>query len=169
MFLSKFSRGKTNFALSLCRVLLTAVLILGVTGCPHAPDEPEQNELSVYGKWVDDWQGVYEISETYFKNYGPGYSSYEGSDVTVVPLSETSGTIFIKYTVAAMPDWSYSSEAPDVGKWYAVSYKDLTENSISLAGAYGTKSSAETLEEAKTEFTVENGYFGTYSACVLSK
>ena len=46
----------------------------------------------------------------------------------------------------------------------AISYKDLTDTSCSMSTAYKQdgKASTPTLEEAKTEFTVENGYFGYY-------
>ena len=69
-------------------------------------------------------------------------------------------------------DSSYSETAPDVGKWYAVSYKNLTSNSVSLSGAYKAdgKTSTQTLDEAKKEFTVENGYFDySYSECIKSE
>ncbi len=61
----------------------------------------------------------------------------------------------------------YSDDAPDVGKWYAVHYKNLTSNSVSLSGAAktGGETSTKTLSEAIIEFTVENGYFSYYSEC----
>ena len=96
--------------------------------------------------------------------------NYAGNNLCVMKLSDTEGIFFIKYTRAGKPDWSgYStnpSEAPDVGKWYAVSYKnfDSTNKTIQIAGAYNAarKSSCESLIEAVQEFTIENGYFSTY-------
>ena len=65
-------------------------------------------------------------------------------------------------------DYSYSETAPDVGKWYAIAFKELTASSVSLSGAYNAsgKISAETLEEAISTFTIANGYFDNYSECV---
>lgn len=63
--------------------------------------------------------------------------------------------------------YAYDGDAPDVGKWYAVHYKNLTSESVELAGAYkfGGKTSTTTLEEAKNEFTLANGYFEFHSEC----
>lgn len=65
--------------------------------------------------------------------------------------------------------YGYTEDAPDVGKWYAVYYFDLTAKSVNISGAFGDVSSTETLEEAKATFTVENGYFAGKSECVKTK
>ena len=138
-------------------------------GCTQQPEEVPYSDI--FGKWTDGF-GIYEITEDSFKNYGEGWSAYEGNSLKIIPNDDgNSGTIFLKYTVSMNPDWSYSNTAPDVGKWYAVSYKNLTKNSVSLSGAskLGGKTSTETLKEAIQEFTVENGYFGTYSECTKSE
>ncbi|MCR5285147.1 MAG: hypothetical protein K6D95_06090 [Treponema sp.] len=144
----------------------------------------------------------YEITESYFKNYGDyGYEGsdfegYAGDNVTIVPESSTSGYIYIKYTRAsetvytepedagswthyAASEWGpeswfrYSATAPDVGKWYAIHYQNLTASSVDISGAAGlgtgAVTSTETLDEAKAEFTVENEktYFGTHTTCAL--
>ncbi len=61
--------------------------------------------------------------------------------------------------------YRYSTSAPDVGKYYAVAFKDLTEASASFSGAYlyNGKTSTETLEEAKSTFN--SSYFAYYSEC----
>ena len=71
----------------------------------------------------------------------------------------------------AMSPCISSDTAPDVGKWYAVSYKNLKKDSVSLSGAFklGGKTSTETFKEAIQEFTVENGYFDYYSECTKSE
>uniref|UniRef100_UPI0023F7BCE2 hypothetical protein n=1 Tax=Treponema berlinense TaxID=225004 RepID=UPI0023F7BCE2 len=82
--------------------------------------------------------------------------------------------IYIKYTRAYCSTHSdsttytyiYDEDAADVGKWYAIAFKELTASSVSLSGAYGTISSTSTLEEAISTFTIDNGYFSTYSECV---
>ena len=164
MFHNKFSRFLAVFI---------TVVSLCAFGCKTQPEEVFISDL--YGKWTSSPEEVYEISKDYFKTYGTWGNGYEGDSIIIITNENdnTSGTIFFKYTVSMNPDpdYSYSNTAPDVGKWYAVSYKNLTKNSVSLSGAYKSdgKTSTETLEEAIQEFTVENGYFGTYSECKKSE
>lgn len=160
MFHNKFSRFLAVFI---------TVVSLCAFGCKTQPEEDFISDL--YGKWTSSFGEVFEISKDYLKNYGEDWSSYEGDSIIIITNENdnASGTIFLKYTVSKNPDpdKSYSNTAPDVGKWYAVSYKNLTKNSVSLSGAYKSdgKTSTETLEEAKEEFTVANGYFDFYSEC----
>ena len=161
MFHNKFSRFLAVFI---------TVVSLCAFGCKTQPEEVSYSDI--FGKWTDDSGSIYEITEDSFKNYGEGWSAYEGNSLEIIPNDDgKSGTIFLKYTVSANPDYSYSDNAPDVGKWYAVSYKNLTKNSVSLSGAFklGGKTSTETLEKAIEEFTVENGYFDSYSECTKSE
>ena len=162
MFHNKFSRFLAVFI---------TVVSLCAFGCKTQPEEDFISDL--YGKWTSSYGEVFEISKDYLKNYGEDWSSYEGDSIIIITNENDndSGTIFLKYTVSANPDWSYSNTAPDVGKWYAVSYKNLTKNSVSLSGAYklGGITSTGTLQEAIKEFTVENGYFGIYSECTKSE
>ncbi|MBO4857633.1 MAG: hypothetical protein J5527_03865 [Treponema sp.] len=211
---------KSIFSLRV-KLAFAALLIAGFVfvGCTHPansdtklPDNPggeQQSNTStpvaltasdaLVGKWVDAYKSVYEITVSDFKNYGEGYSSYEGNEPKVLYTNDakTEGFIYIKYTKAyesayteptgedkdtwihvpasqnaEHPEWDspeywyrYSTTAPDVGKWYAISFKDLAASAVKVSGAYGTKSSTATLEEAVTEFTVENGYFAYYSDC----
>lgn len=164
MFHNKFSRFLAVFI---------TVVSLCAFGCKTQPEEDFISDL--YGKWTSSYGEVFEISKDYLKNYGEDWSSYEGDSIIIITNENdnASGTIFLKYTVSKNPDpdKSYSNTAPDVGKWYAVSYKNLTKNSVSLSGAYKSdgKTSTETLEEAKEEFTVANGYFDSYSECTKSE
>ena len=162
MIHNKFSRFLAVFI---------TVVSLCAFGCKTQPEETFISDL--YGKWTSSPNEVYEISKDYFKTYGTWGSGYEGDSINIITNENdnTSGTIFLKYTVSMNPDYSYSDTAPDVGKWYAVSYKNLTKNSVSLSGALksGGKTSTETLEKAIEEFTVENGYFASYSECKKSE
>ena len=163
MFHNKFSRFLAVFI---------TVVSLCAFGCKTQPEEDFISDL--YGKWTSSFGEVFEISKDSFKNYGEGWSAYEGNSLEIIPNDDgKSGTIFLKYTVSKNPDpdKSYSNTAPDVGKWYAVSYKNLTKNSVSLSGAFkiGGKTSTGTFFEAIKEFTVENGYFASYSECTKSE
>lgn len=156
---------------------LVSVLAFSFSAC-NVTTEPEVEHVYkqidaddlLVGTWTvgsTEWPESYTITNTTFESKG----SYKGNNLVVQKLDSTSGYIYIKYTVAMNADWSYSETAPDVGKWYAISYKDLGAEKISLSGAYKKDgaTSCKTLDEAVTEFTVGNGYFGTYSSCTRQK
>lgn len=157
--------------LLLTALLMSALVAVSFTSCKSDDDDlPSGVEyLSSDSLLIGTWNGgtekypeCYKISKSNFSN---GY--YEGNELCVRDISGSAGYIYIKYTKSMNADWSYSETAPDVGKWYAISYKNLTDDTISISGAYkyGGATSTETLDEAVLEFTIENGYFGTYSDC----
>lgn len=160
-----FNQKKLLATLLLILAMLTAV------SCDVPQEEPGNDETSVFVEVPEKLIGTWSITTPYPESYTitkdsfSSKGSYEGNNAKVFKTSETSGYIYIKYTKAANANWTYSETAPDVGKWYAVSYKELTESSIKLSGAYKAdgKTSTATIDEAKTEFTIENGYFGGYS------
>lgn len=154
---------------------LVSVLAFSFSAC-NVTTEPEVEHVYkqidaddlLVGTWTDGTKyGTYIITNTTFENAG----SYRGNNLVVQKLDSTSGYIYIKYTVSMNADYSYSETAPDVGKWYAISYKDLGAEKISISGAYkeGGATSCETLDEAVTEFTVDNGYFGFYTSHTRQK
>ena len=173
---TRFSFGSA--ATFLGALLVVVSLSFSLASCKTADDDnplPQGiEELSadspLIGKWQDSYGSIYEISQTKFSNYGESYESYAGNNLVISKTSENSGYIYIQYTRAADKNWNYTTDkekAPDIGNWYAISYKELKENSIQLSGACKSegKTSTESLEEAITEFTIDNGYFGTYSDC----
>ena len=173
---TRFSFGSA--ATFLGALLVVVSLSFSLASCKTADDDnplPQGiEELSadspLIGKWQDSYGSIYEISQTKFSNYGESYESYAGNNLVISKTSENSGYIYIQYTRAADENWNYTTDkekAPDIGNWYAISYKELKENSIQLSGACKSegKTSTESLEEAITEFTIDNGYFGTYSDC----
>lgn len=156
---------------------LVSVLAFSFSAC-NVTTEPEVEHVYkqidaddlLVGTWTGgstEWPESYTITNTTFESKG----SYKGDNLVVQKLDSTSGYIYIKYTVAMNANRSYSDTAPDVGKWYAISYKDLGAEKISLSGAYkkGGATSCETLDEAVTEFTVDNGYFAYYSPLTRQK
>ena len=169
-----------NFNFSLrARLALIALFVAGFAFFGCKPDVVVDTlpdgivELSssdtLVGKWADSYGAVYDISTSEFKNYGDGWSSYEGNNLVVGYTTDdkTEGYIYIKYTVAANEDGTYSSTAPDVGKWYAIAFKDLTSTTVKISGAYKENgaTSKDTLEEAIAEFTIKKGYFSDFSDC----
>ena len=132
---------------------------------------PLEADEAIIGTWTDGGQ-KFEIQNNNFKNsylYGSWQEAYTGNNLIINYTSTTSGYIYMKYTKAIMPDYSYSEEAPDVGKWYALAFKDLnitdTTSSVKIAGAWkdDAVNAFEKLEDAIKAFTVENGYFATFN------
>ncbi len=157
--------------------LFAAMLFAACLALTACQQQPEEKHEAFEGTWLDASAGksYYKISSSTFENYGEDtkgvkYDSYAGDNLTFTKISDTAGIIYIKYTRAADSNWKYTTDAtkaPDIGKWYAIAYKDLTDKSIKICGAYKSdgKKSCSTLEEAKTEFTEANGYFSWFTAC----
>ena len=159
----------TRFVFGRALAVLCALLFVsfGFMSCQQE-DETEYVNYSLTGTWQSSYGEIFKITSTSLSNSGSWGDAYAGNNLVVSYTNdeETSGYIYIKYTRAMNPDYSYSETAPDVGKWYAIAFKELTASSVSLSGAYGTVSSTSTLEEAISTFTIDNGYFTIYSECV---
>jgi len=144
-------------------VALVAAFVLGTTACPQPTTETNSN--TVFSTWTNTTE-KYELNQTaatynnYYGASGAYTLYYSCSDVTVVPTTDTTGYIYAKFN-----DASHIGSGATVGQWYAVYYKNLTDTSVSFSQAYkdGGKASVESLEAAKTEYTVDNGYFGSFS------
>ncbi|WP_296017440.1 hypothetical protein [uncultured Treponema sp.] len=161
----------TRFVFGRALAVLCALLFVsfGFMSCQQE-DETEYVNYSLTGTWQSSYGEIFKITSTSLSNGGSWGNSYAGNNLVVSYTNDaaTSGYIYIKYTRAMNSDYTYSETAPDVGKWYAVAFKELTASSLSLSGAYNAsgKTSAETLEEAISTFTIANGYFDNYSECV---
>lgn len=144
-------------------------------GLPDGVYELSDNSALI-GTWQSSYGEIFKITSTSLYNGGSWGDSYAGNNLVVSYTNdeETSGYIYIKYTRAYCSTHSdsttytyiYDEDAADVGKWYAIAFKELTASSVSLSGAAGTVSSTSTLEEAISTFTIANGYFSYYSECV---
>lgn len=152
-------------------VLLTTAFVFSTLSCKQTTDDSD--DAGIYGTWKSSYSEYFVIdSDTatltnYYGSINSTKECYAGSDMCINKTSDTSGIIYIKYTRAYDSSSSaYSESAADVGKWYAVSYKELTSSSVSLSAAYGSVSSEDTLKDAESEFTSANGYFSYYSECV---
>ena len=133
---SRFGRRVTSAFVMLC----IAFVAVSFSGCKPAT-EITYEQYSIFGTWNGSYPGeVYKITENTFSSDG----SYAGASLVVKYTSANSGYIYIKYTEAYCVSHSdisnysyvYDSDAPDVGKWYCVSFKNLTAKSVSLSGAY---------------------------------
>ena len=132
--------------------LLVVFLFIAIISCNKNP----YNRL--LGTW-ENKQPTYTETYIYDGITFTSSGSYKMKVKSIIWSSDASGIIYGRYT----ENTYYSSV---VGKYYAVSFKDLTDTSISISGAYKNgKMSADSLVEAITEFTINNGYYSLYSSC----
>ncbi len=162
------------FSFKKSRVVILSLVVVFIAAFVTSCKEPEPALVSynIQGNWVSSWGEIYNITETTFDT-GDTDWSYAGDNLVIEPLTYNSGYLYFKYTKAFCKTHSdksgvyvYDTDSEHVGKWYAVYYKDLTETSVQISGAYGSVPSTETLEEAKKVFTVEKGYYEGFSECV---
>ena len=132
--------------------LLLVFLFIAIISCNKNP----------YNRLLGTWENPKYSGETYIYD-GITFTSsgsYKMKVKSIIWSSDASGIIYGRYT-----ENTYDSSV--VGKYYAVSFKDLTDTSISISGAYKKdgKIATDSLVEAITEFTINNGYYGNYSSC----
>ena len=174
----------TRFVFGRALAVLCALLFVsfGFMSCQQEDDDnglPDgvyelSDNSALIGTWQSSYGEIFKITSTSLSNGGSWGDSYAGNNLVVSYTNDeaTSGYIYIKYTRAYCSThsdpttYTYDTDAADVGKWYAIAFKELTASSVSLSGAYGAVSSTSTLEEAISTFTIDNGYFTTYSECV---
>lgn len=185
----------TRFVFDRALAVLCALLFVsfGFMSCQQEDDDnglPDgvyelSSSNNLVGSWTSSYSEVFEISTSDFSCK----DTYAGDNLVVSYSNDdkTVGYIYIKYT--EVYDYAYTEpedasawskvtsgnytfwkklSSTKKGKWYAVAFKELTASSVSLSGAYNAsgKTSAETLEEAISTFTIANGYFDIYSECV---
>ena len=149
-----------NFKLSHLFAAAVLVACLSFTGCKPAEDATAQVVVANYVYQQTYYKTL--ISGTWKSQYNDGYTINTSS----VVYDDGGYGFGWTRTIAEISDkYLYLVEN---NKYYAVSYKDWDAVSCKFANAYkaGGKTSADSLPEAKTEFTIENGYFdlyGTYS------
>ena len=130
--------------------LLLVFLFIAIISCNKNP----------YNRLLGTWENPTYKGETYIYdgiNFDAG--SYKMKVKSIIWSSDASGIIYGRYT-------KNTNDSSVVGKYYAVSFKDLTYSSVSICGAYKDgKMAADSLVEAITEFTINNGYYSFYSSC----
>ena len=148
-------------------ITIISILILSVSCNKVTPPDDgklHKNHSLLLGTWNDTDTTYGSSSYIYdgqnFTSTYDGATSYAISVEEISWTSDTSGFIYGKYT-----ENTYTPS--DVGKYYAVSFKDLTDTTISISGAYHSEygSSADSLNDAKANFTIDNGSFAIYSSC----
>lgn len=134
--------------------LLLVFLFIAIISC-------DKNPYNDNSRLLGTWENPTYKGETYIYD-GITFTSsgsYKMKVKSIIWSSDASGIIYGRYT-----ENTYNPSV--VGKYYAVSFKDLTDTSISISGAFkGGKMAADSLVEAITEFTINNGYYSFYSSC----
>lgn len=139
-------------------------------GIPPQDDNGLNNDNSLNNKnisWLKNkWENPSYSGEIYEYD-GENFTSFFGDSVSYAVKIEK-----IKWTsdIAGIMYGKYTShyENDKIGKYYAVSFKDLTDSSISISGAWNRDTgvyATDTLKEAEDIFTVANGSFAQYSDC----
>ena len=153
------------------KILLTllTVLFLIISCTKNNPNNP-----MIINDWKNNpnhsllkknWYDTADINTKYNYDGITFTSSYQETTKSTFQVEEivwnndnTSGIIYGKYTD--------NKDYPNlVGKYYAISFKDLTSESVSISEASVNISGTDTLEDAKTTFTEASGYFTKYSSC----
>lgn len=138
--------------------LLVVFLFIAIISCNK---NPYNDNSRLLGTWISTYNETYIYDGKTFTSAYDGKNSYVITVERIIYSSDTAGIIYGKYTENS----TYGDAV--VGKYYAVSFKDLTYNNISISGAYKSdgKTGADTLVEAISEFTINNGYYSLYSSC----
>ena len=146
-----------NFKLSRLFAAAALVACLSFTSCKPAEDVAQtiitttQNTYAALlsGEWKSQYNDGYTIGGglIFYDDGGYGYGWKRA-------IAEISG------------DYIYTFDS--TGKYYAVAYKGYTGASCKFSNAYKSdgKTYANSLLEAKIEFTKENGYFGMYGTYI---
>ena len=136
--------------------LLVVFLFIAIISCNK---NPYNDNSRLLGTW-ENKQPTYTETYIYDGITFTSINTYKMEVERIIWNSDASGIIYGKYT-----ENTYSQSV--VGKYYAVSFKDLTYSSVSISGAYKKdgKIATDSLVEAITEFTINNGYYGNYSSC----
>ncbi|WP_258019545.1 hypothetical protein, partial [Brachyspira hampsonii] len=151
------------------KVLLTLLitLFLAVSCSKDNVTNPiKTKEQMLQQKWkYTNYDGGYDITADKIDDYAGTAVNYSLSIEEIVWYSDNaSGMIYCKYTTAP----NYRPEVAN--KYYAIAFKDLTDTTVKISGAYkeGGVYATDELAEAKLEFTEANGYF-IYSEFTVAK
>lgn len=122
--------------------------------------EQETIQSSIEGEWASAYNDGFSITKEEgedwytFTYYYDQSAIYSGKILHHTGFVASSGFIYFEYETNVY-------DSTSIGKICAVYWKDLKGDAVREAMAYksGGLSYTDTLEEATTEFTVDNGYY----------
>lgn len=157
-------QSKNNFIKGLSLIIFILIVAISCGNNPTDYGKFHKNHNLLLGTWTSTYNETFIYDGLTFTSAYSGSTTYKMEAEKIIWSSDYSGIIYGQYT-----ENTYLPEV--VGLYYAVSFKDLSRNEVSISGAYKQdgKTGGIILEEAITEFTIENGYFGTYSDCERTK
>ena len=125
--------------------LVAAGLVLALAGCKQ-PSFSVSDDL--VGTWKSQYGDGYTITDSTIKYDDGGYGY--GFEAEIDDIDEP----YIYYIIN--------------DKYFAIAYKDLADGACKFANAYKAngKTYCDSLDEAKEEFTIENGYYSYFGEYV---
>jgi hypothetical protein len=160
-FLSRYAKTQNTYRRgnSVCGIiaLLAVCAALLFSGCPT---EPAAGDLN--GRWNDGYATITVNVSAKTISYS---DNYEGTIVNSPDFTAANGVIIIRFTKYWDQDWSnypdvtYTENTANVGKYGALYWKDLSDNTVYMADAYTqslpyTHVMFGTLGEAQNNFTI---------------
>lgn len=151
------------------------VAVLSFAGCKQQPEEeklPENVRLlseddGIVGKWEDNYPSwnsftTYDCQiKTDFVELA-SYNNLHESTVYIKETAEDEGYIYFQFS-QPINLWQIG-DVDVTGKWGAIAYQKLTQNSVQMCDAdYTDQQFASTLEECVAKYFKTSGYFAGIS------
>lgn len=150
-------RSRLPLAVTACLALAALFAAVALSGC-DASSGPTGDSL--VGVWSSTFGDGFTVTETTFRYQFEGVDQFVGDIANDPDLSAGSGYVVMRIT-SRLNSWD-----PEVGKYVAIHWTNLTGDGVREANAYKTggsyNSGMDTLAEAEAEYTVANGYYGQY-------
>ena len=143
------------------------VAVLAFAGCKQ---QPEEEKASIKGTWISTFNEKYEIKDSNYNNYYTANNEFvlyfSTDNVEIVEATDKTGFVFGKFN-----DADHIGYGASVGQWYGFYYSDLEKDSVKIYQPFKPdgKAGCDTLDEAKTEYTLDNGYYDLSNPSVCSK
>ena len=162
-------KKRVSFLLAAFILVISAGVFTGCNSNLDGGNEPIPIPEELKGTWVSTYGEEYTITAAMFSSVMTGYGGYTGTIVNIREDGSGAGYITIIYT-------KNDGDPTAIGKYYVIHYKNLTSTIMEISGAangddpefaYPLGGGKATQSEAESLYTVENGYFGYYSAVTI--
>ena len=157
--------------IKLFQLLFVVLILLFLFNCQESASKQGDDDPipDLVGEWLSSFNELFVINEDdptpmFYSQFG-GVTSYAGTIVEHDNYSGSNGYITIQYT-------ENSFDPAVINKFYRIHWKALAVGICKISGAFradlagSAQYSADTLADAKNNFTVEAGAFSAYSDCI---